>query len=241
MSTLTMKHAGELTLRRFLAEEPLDAAVVAHVKDCAECTARLSRLKDERQAFEAEVPFERFLAGVEKSARQQRAAPRSRPFLGVLVALAACFVAFFAAQQVLEEGAGRNRIKGGGAVDLVIAGSRGQREAAELEQLASGERIRIGVSGHRYVVAMSIDDAGEVSTIYAQKLEGEAQTWLPESFEFTGQGREHLVVVLSDERIGAEAVAAQLEAHFKASGGDVTKLGALEVGGLQVHRTFVKP
>lgn len=241
MSTLTMKHAGELTLRRFLAEEPLDAAAVAHLKDCAECNARLARLKDEQKNFEAEVPFERFAAGVEKSARQQRAAPRGRPFIGVLVALAACFVGFFAAQQVLEEGSGRNRVKGGGAVELVIAGSTGQREAAELEQLASGERIRIGVSGHRYVVALSIDEAGDVSTIYAEQLAGEAQVWLPESFEFTGQGREHLVVVLSDEPIGAEAVAAQLKEHFKASRGDVTKLGALEVGGLQVHRTFVKP
>ncbi len=241
MSTLAMKHAGELTLRRFLAEEPLDAAVVAHITDCAECSARLAKLEEEQKAFEAEVPFDRFAAGVEKSARQQRAAPRQSAFVTVLVALAACFVAFFAVQQIIEDNAGHNRVKGGAAVDLVIAGSAGQREAAEFEQLASGERIRIGVRGHRYVVALSIDDAGEVSTIYAQKLAGEAQTWLPESFEFTGRGREHLVVVLSDEEIGAEAVAAQLKEHFKRSGGDVTKLGALEVGGLQVHRTFVKP
>lgn len=241
MSTATMKHAGELTLRRLLAEEPLDAAVAAHVKECAECTARLGKLKEEQKAFEADIPFERFAAGVEKSARQQRAAPRRSSTVTVLMALAACFVAFFAGKQVLEEGTGGNRVKGGGAVDLVIAGAAGQREAAELEQLASGERIRIGVSGHRYVVALSIDDAGEVSTIYAEQLPGEAQTWLPESFEFTGKGREHLVVVLSDEPVGAEVVATQLKEHFKAAGGDVTKLGALEVGGLQVHRTFVKP
>ncbi len=241
MSTLTMKHAGELTLRRFLAEEPLDPAVAGHLKDCVECHARLAKLQEEQKAFEAEVPFERFVAGVERSARQQRAAPRRSSMVGVLVALAACLVAFFAGKQVFEEGAGGNRLKGGASVDLVIAGSSGQREAAELEQLARGERIRIGVSGHRYVLALSIDDAGEVSTIYAEKLAGEAQTWLPESFEFTGKGREHLVVVLSDGPIGAGAVAAQLQEHFKASGGDVTKLGALEVGGVQVHRTFVKP
>ena len=241
MSTLTMKHAGELTLRRFLADEPLDTAVVAHVTDCAECSARLAKLKEEQQAFQAEVPFERFAAGVEKSARQQRSAPRQSGLVTVLVTLAACFVAFFAVQQIVEDNTARNRFKGGASVDLVIAGASGQREAAGLEQLASGERIRIGVSGHRYVVALSIDDSGEVSTIYSQRLVGEAHTWLPESFELTGHGREHLVVVLADEEIGAEAVAAQLKEHFKAAGGDLTKLGALEVDGLQVHRTFVKP
>jgi hypothetical protein len=241
MTTLAMKHPGELTLRRFLAEEPLDAETTDHLRGCAECTARLGKLKEEQRQFEAEIPFERFATGVEKAARvQQRRAPSST-MVRVVIALAACFVAFFAGRQVLEEGAGGNRIKGGGAVDFVIAGPAGQRPAAELEQLASGERVRIGVSGYRHVVALSIDDGGEVSTVYAETLPGEAQTWLPDSIEFTGKGREHLVVVLSDAPVGAEVLAAQLRERFKAAAGDVTKLGALEVPGVQVHRTFLKP
>ena len=161
--------------------------------------------------------------------------------MGVVIALAACFVAFFAGKQVLEESAGGNRIKGGGAVDFVIAGPSGQRPAAELEQLASGERVRIGVSGHRHVLALSIDDQGEVSTVYAETLPGDAQTWLPDSIEFTGKGREHVVVLLTDETVEAEVLAGQLREHFKSANGDVTKLGALEVPGVQVHRTFLKP
>jgi hypothetical protein len=241
MTTLAMKHPGELTLRRFLAEEALDGATTEHLRNCVDCAARLAKLKDEQRQFEAELPFERFATGVEKAARvQQRKAPRGM-WMGVAIALAACFVAFFAGKQVLGESAGGTRIKGGGAVDFVIAGPSGQRPAAELEQLASGERVRIGVSGHRHVLALSIDDLGEVSTVYAETLPGEAQTWLPESIEFTGKGREHVVVLLSDEPVEAEVLGAQLREHFKAANGDVTKLGALEAPGVQVHRTFLKP
>lgn len=240
MTTLAMKHPGELTLRRFLAEESLDASTTEHLRACAECAARLGKLKDERDAFEAEVPFERFAAGVEKATRLQKRPPSSS--VVVLMALAACFVAFFAGKAVFDEAAAEgNRLKGGPEVDFVISGPAGQRPAAELEQLSSGERVRIGVSGHKRVLALSIDDAGEVSTIYAETLAGEAQTWLPDSIEFTGKGREHVVVLLSDAPLSADALGTQLREHFKAAEGDVTKLGALEVNAVQVHRTFKKP
>ena len=241
MTTLAMKHPGELTLRRFLAEESIDASTTEHLRACAQCAARLGKLKDEKDAFEAEVPFERFAAGVEKAARlQQKRPPSSR--VVVLMALAACFVAFFAGKAVFDEAAAEgNRLKGGPGVDFVIHGPAGQRPAAELEQLSKGERVRIGVSGKKHVLALSIDDAGEVSTVYAETLAGEAQTWLPDSIEFTGNGREYVVVLLSDAPLSADALRTQLREHFKAAEGDVTKLGALEVNAVQVHRTFKKP
>ena len=241
MTTLATKHPGELTLRRFLAEETLDAETTAHLHSCSECAARIGKFKEEQRSFEAEVPFERFAAGVEKSARVLKKKPTgSLPV--ILMALAACFVAFFAGREVLEEVRGGNRIKGGASVDFVIAGASGQRPAAnEVEQLATGERVRIGVSGGKHVLALSIDEGGEVSTIYAQPLSAEGQTWLPDSLEFTGRGREYVLEVLSDAPIATEGVTAQLRAHFKASGGDLSKLGDLEVPGVQVHRTFLKP
>lgn len=239
MMTLAIKHPGELTLRRFLAEERLEAATTQHLRECAECGARLGKLKEEQRAFEAEVPFDRFAAGVEKAVRQQKAPARQRPWLGAVFLVAACLVGVVAVRQVLEQPT--SRIKGGAAVDFVIAGPGGQRPAGELEQLASGERVRIGVSGHRHVLALSIDDAGEVSEVYSETLAGEAQTWLPESIEFTGKGREHVVVVLSDAPIVKEELANRLQASFKAASGDLTKLKELEVSGVQVHRTFLKP
>lgn len=240
MMTLAIKHPGELTLRRFLAEETLEASSAQHLRECGECGLRLGKLKQEQRAFEAEVPFDRFAAGVEKAVRQQNAPARKRPWLGAVFAVAACLVGVVVVvKQVIEQPT--SRIKGGAAVDFVIAGPGGQRPAGELEQLANGERVRIGVSGHRHVLALSIDDAGEVSEVYSETLAGEAQTWLPESIEFTGKGREHVVVVLSDAPIGKEEVANRLQASFKAAGGDLTKLKELEVTGVQVHRTFLKP
>lgn len=241
MTTLVVQHPGELTLRRFLAQETLEASVSEHIGSCTECTARVTRFRDEQRAFEAEVPFERFAAGVERAARQQKATPRKSPVVNVLIALAACFVAVFAGRQLLND-AGTSRIKGGATVDFVVAGASGQRPAGELEQLASGERVRIGVSGHRHVLALSIDDAGEVSLVYSETLaNGEGQTWLPESIEFTGKGRERVVVLLTDSPLSTERISALLQERFKAANGDLTKLTDLEVDGVQVHRTFLKP
>jgi hypothetical protein len=241
MTTLTVKHPGELTLRRFLAEERLEPSVVEHIGACVECSTRISKFKDEQRAFETELPFERFAAGVERAARQQKAAPRKSSAMNVMIALAACFVAVFAGKQLLEEGP-PNHIKGGATVDFVVAGASGQRPAGELEQLAAGERIRIGVSGHRHVLALSIDDAGEVSEVYSETLaNGEGETWLPDSIEFTGMGREYVVVLLTDSPLIAGAISEQLRERFKAANGDLTKLTDLQIDGVQVHRTFLKP
>ncbi len=238
-----MNHPGELKLRRFLAEEPLEAEIVSHLRDCADCEGRLGKLREEQKAFEAEIPFERFAAGVQKSARVQGKPGQARSEnLRFVLVLAACFVALVGAQQLFGHGESTSRVKGGDAVDFVVAGPAGpQRNAAPVERLAAGERVRIGVTGHRYVLALSIDERGEVSPLYAEALMGEGQTWLPESLEFTGAGLEHVVVVLSDGPVDSERVAGQLKERFRAAGGDVGQLGTLDVPGVQVHRTFIKP
>ncbi|MFZ5440754.1 MAG: hypothetical protein ACOZQL_12155 [Myxococcota bacterium] len=234
-----MTHPGELKLRRLLAEEDVGEDVAAHVRTCAECTDTLQRLMREHEAFQAEIPFERFAAGVEKAARLQQ---RGKPVVANLrfaMGLAAVVVALVGAQLVLQRDLPESRVKGGEAVDFVVAGANGQRNAAPVEQLARGERLRIGVSGHRYVLALSVDEQGQVSTVYSEALEGTGHTWLPDSVEFTGAGREHVVVLLSDTPLAEAPLAEQLRARFKAGGLD--QLNPLEVTGVQVHRTFLKP
>jgi len=254
-----MKHPGELTLRRHLAEETLDASTLEHVAACTDCQARLSALRAEQAAFEREIPFERFASGVAAKAppglselvedgptgNQKRSSGRSstgsdRPGRW-MAALAAGIIVLFGVGLALRGGEPTTRIKGGGTVDFVVNGARGQRDAAETEQLAAGERLRIGVSGHKHVLALSIDDAGEVSTVYSEALGSEAQTWLPDSIEFTGHGREHVVVLLSDAPLASEEAARKLVEAFKAADGDVTRMGAIDLPGVQVHRTFIKP
>lgn len=230
--TTTLKHPGELALRRLLAGEQVDFA--EHVRACAECSARLERFREEQRAFEREIPFERFAAGVEKSARvQQRPAPARRWF-GVAAAAAALFIAVFA---VRDEPV--NRVKGGATADFVVAGVDGQRDAAAVEKLNPGERLRIGVSGAKYALVVSIDERGEVSPVYDEVVTG--QTWLPESIEFTGSGRELVLVVLSDERQSTSAVSIALRRRFDAVKGDLSQLGVIDVPGSQLHRTFIKP
>lgn len=239
-----MIHPGELVLRRFLAEEPLEVPLLEHVKACAACGGKLDALRAEQSAFEAELPFERFAAGVEKSVRVMRAQRKHSDGSGsanlrAALALAATLVLLVGAQLLFGRPV-ENRLKGDASVEFVVAGASGQRNAAPLEPLAAGERVRIGVSGHRYALAVSIDEQGEVTTVYSEAVEGTARVWLPDSIEFTGRGREHLVVVLSDEPIAPESIGNQLRARFEQSR-SVEQLGTLEVAGVQVHRTFIKP
>jgi hypothetical protein len=237
-----VSHPGELTMRRYLADEALDAVVLTHLKDCGECDGRLRALRDEQAAFEQQIPFERFAAGVEKAMRVQQRTPVTRKSnnLNIGLALAATVLMLLGVQLALQSKP-TSRVKGGEeTVEFVIAGASGQRTAAPVETLAPGERVRVGVAGHRYAAAVSIDERGEVSTIYSEALEGPGRVWLPDSFEFTGSGKELVVVVVSDEAIDTQRLGTQLAERFKA-GGDLAQLGTLDVNGVQVHRTFIKP
>lgn len=221
------KHPGELALRRFVAEE-IDLS--EHLRECTACSAKVDAIREEQRAFEKEISFERFAAGVEKKSR-----PRSsRAWLGIAVAAAAVMIAF-----VLVPKEPTNRVKGSATAEFVVAGTSGQRNAEEPEQLKSGERIRIGVSGAKYVLVVSIDERGEVSPVYDEVVSGHA--WLPESIEFTGSGRELVLVVLSDDRQSTSAVSIALRKRFDDVKGDLTQLGVIDVPGSQVHRTFIKP
>jgi hypothetical protein len=164
----------------------------------------------------------------------------TRIHAGVWIALAATVLMLLGVQLALQSKP-TSRVKGGEeTVEFVIAGASGQRTAAPVETLAPGERVRVGVAGHRYAAAVSIDERGEVSTIYSEALEGPGRVWLPDSFEFTGSGKELVVVVVSDEAIDTQRLGTQLAERFKA-GGDLAQLGTLDVNGVQVHRTFIKP
>ncbi|MGV3622386.1 MAG: hypothetical protein ACO1OB_16330 [Archangium sp.] len=222
-------HPGELALRRFVAEE-ID--VTEHLRECVACAAKVEALREEQRAFEKEIPFDRFAAGVERAARHRPT--QSRRWVGIAMAAAAVMIAV-----VLIPRESTNRVKGGATAEFVVAGATGQRNAEEPEQLKSGERIRIGVSGAKYALVVSIDERGEVSPVYDEVVSG--HVWLPESIEFTGSGRELVLVVLSDERQSTSAVSIELRKRFDDVKGDLSRIGVIDVPGSQVHRTFIKP
>jgi hypothetical protein len=262
-------HIKELVLRRFWAGDlgaPEKPAVEAHTAACPRCRARLKELADEQRRFEQEISFDRFAAGVERAARTPRrlpattTSPRARwvfPALSLAAALALTIT--FAPRLRPGDDATTNRVKGGGGIAVQIAapGAGPQRTAAAdaPEALSPGERIRIGyqAGGHRYLTSLSIDEQGEVTPLYPEagrslpvgkgKAEGMtgATRYLPDSVEFTGKGRERLVVILGDQPLEVEAVRQAARAAFQKANGDLAHLPPLEVPGEQFYRMFVKP
>ncbi len=249
-------HLGELALRRLLAGElegPDGAEPRAHAESCPDCQSKLRGLEDEQRRFEREVPFERFAAGVERAARHPKPSPLPSRAPRWGAALAAAFALTVGASVLLrQEGTSRsvNRVKGAADVELVVNGQGGvQRKASRdpkaPEPLSPGEQLRLGVApeGHRYLVVVSVDEAGVVTPLYPEGGEAmpAAKGYLPGSFELTGAGIERLVVVMTDEPIRVDEVVSAARRSYERAGQSVESMGELEVVGEQFHRTFLKP
>ena len=246
-------HLSEWTLRRLHAGElPGKEAeqAQAHVSGCAECQELVKGLEADQARFEAQVPFERFEAGVERALKKPKTRP-SRPLLnGVLVAMAASVLLVVFVRPMLSQPP-VNRLKGGASAELRIGGGGPQRGVlpGDTEELQPDERVRLAyVPGpYRYVLAVSVDDAGEVSELYSHAgmslpvEAGSGRRWLPDSVAFTGSGNERVVRVLSDRPLDVEAVRASARRAWEAAGGKVEAMTSLGSGGEETHWLLRKP
>jgi hypothetical protein len=254
-------HVSEWTLRRLRAGElPASEATLAraHVAACSECGAVLQGLESAQARFEVEVPFEHFVAGVERAAARQREEQRPRGLerhARPLTALAATVLVLVGVARLMavedSPEAFGNRTKGGAVAELRIGGEGPQRAARTdaPEPLARGARVRLGYEAgtHRYVVAVSVDAAGEVTPLYPESGEalpvepGPGMHWLPGSLEFTGSGAERVVLVLTDTPLEVEDVLRSAREAFTAGQRGVATLPELDVPGDQTHWTLLKP
>lgn len=261
MSAHLSEHPSEWTLRRLHAGELPSAEATrarTHAAECEQCGAVLRQAEETQRQFEAAVPFERFEAGVkqaEEKARKQELARRgsAQRWMGPVVALAATVLVVVAVRPLLAANAVSGvRTKGGAVAELRIGGGEGTQRMARTEApepLAPGERVRIGYTpdARRYVLALSIDAAGEVTPLYPERGEslpvepGAGTHWLPDSIEFTGSGAERVVVLLSDAPVKVEQATAAAHEAFEAAGRDVAKLPVLSVDGDQTHWMLLKP
>jgi len=252
MNAPSTTHPGELTLRRLLAGEAL-AEAGAHAAACEVCQAKLEALEEEQRRFEAEIPFERFAAGVERAARTPRQARPGRSWtLRVGLALAATLAVGVTVKLTLGDKPHGNGLKGGAGVEVVVAGAT-QRPASKdpltPEALAPGERVRLGVVADewRYVAVVSIDEHGEVTAIYPEAGQslamrgGHDTEYLPDSVEFTGKGLERVVVVMTEAPVAVEDVVKLLRTRYDDAHGDLMHLPPLALHGEEFHRTFLKP
>ncbi len=242
-------HLSEWTLRRLHVGELPGAealAAQAHVSACQECREVMRGFSEAQARFEAEVPFERFAAGVER-----KAAPRRH---GMWVAVAATVLLVVAVRPLLSSPPSpANRLKGNGAAAELRIGGEGSEQRTVMpgttEALAPGERVRLGYTPgpHRYVLAVSVDETGAVSPLYPEEgtslpvEEGAGTHWLPDSLVFTGAGLERVVVLLSEAPLEVEAVRAAARRAFEASGQEVGAMPPLGAGGEETHWLLRKP
>jgi hypothetical protein len=252
-------HVGELQLRRFrLGELAIEAqaAVARHTAECPGCRARLETLDAEQRAFSNEIPFARFAGGVERAARVPRAVTSSsRRWLvgstGLLAAAAAALLLVRPGDRpadltIASDGTGtrnnafdlpgRNRRKGGAPPgNIRIAGADGTTQrsvgSGATVSLAPGDRLRLGyrTGAAAHLVALSIDEAGQVTALYPERGPGLAipparttgpadVSYLPDSLELTGRGRERVYLILAPRPFTVEAAAAAVRAAHAAAG-----------------------
>jgi hypothetical protein len=235
-------HVAELRLRRFRLGElaaPEGQEVTAHLAGCGACRVRLRGLDDEQRQFERVIPFERFAGGVERARR----VPRSRPRPALYAA--ACTLAAAAALLLVwvapRPSAHRNNIKGGAPAaeaSLRVGSDRGEQQAVAPGGrlvLRPGQRVRLGVRSEaaRYLAAVSVDEAGVVTALYPER--GSALPlpadrtlgYLPDSLEFTGQGRERVFLVLAARAFTVEELREVARTAYQRSHGDLQALGLL--------------
>jgi len=261
LANQTNEHIGELTLRRRRAGEALGpdtAAIDAHAAACPDCRARIRALDDEQRRFEQEISFDRFAAGVERAARGASKAKARRPILlhtwvAPMLAMAACLVVAvtFVPRPVITKPTVRS--KGGAGINVRVAGVDGQRNARgdSPEPLARGERLRIGyqLGGHRYLIALTIDDHGVVQALSPEEGQSlalgdgseKATRYLPGSWELDGAGVEQIIVVMSDAPIDVETAQRAARAAYDKAGGNLGRMPSLGLPGEQFVRTFAKP
>jgi hypothetical protein len=249
-------HLAELALRRYRAGEFTDDACAEtdkHLAACGPCRSKLRLLVEEQKAFEREISFERFAGGVERARRVPRPRPRRLWFAGLGGALAAAAVVLV---MVRAPAPAVNRTKGSAVeatVRVASATAAGQRSVppGSQEVLEPGDRVRLGyrVPEPRYLAAVSVDEAGEVTLLYPESgpaltAAASAETvYLPDSLEFTGSGREKVFLFLARKPFdSADAVEAVKTALASARGDLLTLPNPTFTGGQQVFSwLFRKP
>ena len=235
-------HVGELRLRRFRAGEftgPEHDQIARHTSECASCRSKLRLLQEEQRLFERDIPFERFAGGVERAARVPRVRPPRVWALSsafALVAAAAVMVMVWPFGKPVEVLRGRNHIKGGDSALMRIATAAGENQRslqpAESTALRPGDRLRLGYTRTKpgYLSAVSLDDRGEVSTLYPEDggslsvAATQGTTYLPDSLELTGAGRERVFLFLADHPLEARTVEQAVRRAHALAKGDLAAL-----------------
>jgi hypothetical protein len=170
---------------------------------------------------------------VERAQRVPRPGPRQARWFVVTSTLAAAAAALLLvrtdAQPVDSQepmALGGVRTKGAlveAEVRIGSTGASGQRGVGpdSTTSLQQGDRVRIGyrTADPRYLVALAVDEAGVVTALYPQQGQAlavspsKAMTFLPDSLEFTGKGREKVILYLLTAPTTVDELTARIKAN----------------------------
>jgi len=233
-------HFGELALRCYRAGEYTPdacAAVDRHLAVCAACRAKVRVLVEEQRGFEREISFERFAGGVERAQRVPRQRPRRAWAASVSGLIAAAAVALFLVKVSSSGRHQHNSVKGStveATARIASTNAPTQRTAppGSQEVLEPGDRVRLGYRtvDARYLAAISVDDRGEVTSLYPESGPALAVSptfetvYLPDSLEFTGAGHERVFLYLARTSFDVEAAKQAVKASHQAAKGDLSTL-----------------
>jgi hypothetical protein len=249
-------HLAELALRRYRAGElPQEqcAETDRHLAACAPCRSKLRVLTEEQRAFERDIPFERFAGGVERARRVPRERPRRLWFAGIGGAVAAAAVVLFLVRVPTNRGYNPTKGPTDAVVRVASAKLSAQRVVPPGSQdvLEPGDRVRLGykTGEPRYLAAVSVDDAGEITLLYpeagpAMAVAPSQQTvYLPDSLEFTGRGREKVFLFLARKPFDSSEARQAVKTAVETAKGDIALLpNPMFTGGQQVFSwLFRKP
>lgn len=237
-------HAGELP-------DSEAAEVRAHAESCERCTRTLQLLDQEQSLLTQRLSLASFRAGVDARGANLRAEPRGGGLRRwIPIALAACLATVVAVPLLRSAPSAMEgeRTKGGPALDVIVGGDGATREAEDGERLAPGEAVRLRVhpGGRHWALALSVDDAGQVSVLYddggaSLPIETAEPTLLPDSIAFDGKGAERLYLFASSQPLSTEPIRRALEAAW-ARAGSAEKMGPVDgVPADQLTRLLVKP
>jgi hypothetical protein len=170
--------------------------------------------------------------------------------VGVLAAAAVVVLWLRPAERDLGRHVGFNQTKGDLSALVRIAAAVGgaQRSLlpAGMTTLEPGERIRLGYStaAPAYLAAVSVDEAGEISALYPEGggslLVEPTQhlTFLPDSLELTGAGRERVFLFLAEQPLDAAAAKKVVGQAYAQAKGDLGALALPVVEGRSDVRPF---
>ncbi len=213
---LTAYLTGDLDPKRRIAIE-------RHLAACGSCRGALERMRKERDAFNARMPFDSVI-----EAGRRPTSARSR-LIKPWYALAAGLVLAVGALTVLQQTVDRPtyRTKGAASIQIHVMSEDGTPDTRKDHRYLPGERIQISYScgRRRYFMLLSIDQDGRISTYSPNAsdssiaLQPGAAIPLPYSIELDEyRGAELFVAVFSSEPVALTALKDRLAETFRKTG-----------------------